>query len=184
MAYSVNLLFSAEAESILADLQSKMKEAGVPGWTAQAGHRPHIELCHFVSVDAAALKTDLKRFATQNPPFELTLGRLELSGTEVIIHIEPTPALMALHNSMHLMMKKYGKSPRPEFAPGVWQPKLSLVVGVTPSNLDRVKPTLGGIVLPWAVPAEGLGVFLVNPNRIGVQAEVKLGTGQLRDRTY
>ncbi len=184
MAYSVNLLLSAEAEAVLADLQSKMKEAGVPGWTAQAGHRPHIELCQFISVDASALKTDLKRFATQNPPFDVTLGRLELSGTEVIINMEPNPALSALHNSMHLMMKKYGKSPRPEYAPGVWAGKMSLAVGVTPDNLDRIKPILGGISLPWTVPVEGIGVFLVNPNRIGVQAEVKLGSGQLKDRTY
>lgn len=184
MAYSVNLLLSAEAEGYLAGLQSAMKDAGVPGWTAQAGHRPHIELSWFVSIDTMAIRADLKRFAVQNAPVELNFNRLELSGTEVILHPEPNPQLMALQHAAHQMTRKYGKSPKPEAAPGVWQPKLSLVVGVTPENLEKVKPILGSIVLPLIASTEGLGVFLVNPTRIAVQAEVKLGSGQMRDRTY
>lgn len=184
MAYSVNLLFSAEAESILAGLQTRMKEAGVPGWTAQAGHRPHLEISHFISIDPVAMKPDLKRFALQHAPFDITFNRLELSGTEVIMHLEQSRELMAFHQALHLMARKYGKSPKPESAPGVWQPKLSLIVGVTPDNLDRVKPILGGIVLPWTAKAESVAVFLVNATRIGVQAEARLGTGQLKDRTY
>lgn len=183
MAFSVNLLLSTEAEGYLAGLQTAMKEAGVPGWTAQAGHRPHIELSNFVSIDAVAMKADLKRFAVQNSPIELNFNRLELSGTEVILYPEPSPQLVALQQAAHQMTRKYGKSPKPESAPGVWQPRLSLVVGVTPENLHKVKPTLGGIALPLSVAADALAVFLVNPTRIGVQVEVKLGTGQLRDRT-
>jgi hypothetical protein len=184
MAYSVNLLFSAEAEGYLASLQQKMKEAGVPGWTAQAGYRPHLEIGYFISIDPVAMKPDLKRFALQHSPIELNFNRIELLGNEVIMRIEPDPALMAFHQALHNMSRKYGKSPKPESAPGVWQPKLSLIVGVTPENLERVKPILGSISLPWTVTADTVGVFLINPTRIGVQAEAKLGSGQMKDRTY
>ena len=184
MAYSVNLLLSPEAEAALADLQQKMKDAGVPGWTAQAGYRPHIELSLFVSIDTQAMRADLKRFSIQNSPVDLNFNRLELSGTEVILHPEANPQLMALQQAAHQMTRKYGKSPKPESTPGIWQPKLSLVVGVTPVNLDSIKPILGGISLPLPATGDSIGVFLVNNTRIAVQAEGRLGSGQLKDRTY
>lgn len=43
---------------------------------------------------------------------------------------------------------------------------------------------LSSILLPWQSQAASLGVFLTNPNRMGIQAEVILGSGQFKDRTH
>jgi hypothetical protein len=184
MPFSVSLLWSAEAESALSSIQIEVAKAGVNGWTAQAGHRPHLELAQCGVIDSSAMRTELKRLASAHESLELTLTRLELAGQEVVIHIEPTPSLIALHQALHVMMKKVSQAPRPDFAPGRWTPKLSLVPGVTPANLEKIKPILGSIILPWPSQATSLGVFLTNPNRMGIQAEVMLGTGQFRDRTH
>lgn len=171
-------------EGVLAGIQKDLASAGVPGWTAQSGHRPHVELAQVGVIDPASMKAELKKLAQGHKEFESTLMRLELAGQDVVIHLDPSPPLAALHQGLHSVMKKFAQTIRPEFAPGKWSPKLSLVTGITPANLEPAKPVLGSIHLPWAALASSIGVFQMNPNRMGVQAEVMLGSGLSRDRTH
>jgi len=130
------------------------------------------------------MKAELKKLAQAHKEFESTLLRLELAGQEVLIHLDPSPPLAALHQGLHSVMKKFAQTIRPEYAPGKWSPKLSLVTGITPANLESAKPLLGSIRLPWGALASSIGVFQMNPTRMGVQAEVMLGSGLSRDRTH
>jgi len=184
MPYSICLLWTPEAEAVLAGIQKELASVGVPGWTAQSGHRPHIELAQVGVIEPASMKAELKKLAQGHKEFESALMRLELVGQEVVIHLDPSPQVTALHQGLHSVMKKFAQTIRPEYAPGKWSPKLSLVTGITPANLESAKPILGLIRLPWGAVASSIGVFQMNPNRMGVQAEVLLGSGLSRDRTH
>lgn len=182
MAFSIEFLLDDRGASGVKQIWADLSGLGITVPQEAAGFRPSITFAHFIQVDQAAIKAELKRYATQLGAMEARLEAFGDAGGGIVAEIELSPALAKAHADLHQFLKKVVQSPRAEYLPAQWRPRIVLSPQAGQAEMLKAAPLLSQIPTPIPLGLASVALCMVNPNRSSIQLEAPLGGGNFRDR--
>jgi len=140
MAFSVQLLFDAEAEAAVRMVWRWLAGAGIPPAIDKPGSRPHVSLAVCEERPRDGIEIALAAFALARPPFPLSLAGVgTFPGDEAVVYLDVarSPALLEAHAALRRLVEPYLAQPRHYYDPDVWHPHCTLAYRLAGDEMGR-----------------------------------------------
>ena len=116
MGFAVELYFDRATEAAVRMLRQDVYASGIAPFVDALGDRPHVSLAAFHDLDVAATVPILQAFASEVPPFSVSLSAVGFFPTEEgVVFLAPTPtrAILGAHARLHQHLQHAGMGALP-----------------------------------------------------------------------
>lgn len=147
MVHSIELLFDAETEALIARQWEALAAAGLPSAADNPSptNRPHVTLAVAERIAAGA---DEALRSLPGLPLDCRIGAAMLFGSRrpmLVRLIVPSAALLTLHRAVDDICAPHAApEPMPNSRPGAWTPHVTLTRRLTPDQVGSALTAIGG----------------------------------------